>query len=102
MSAHTITSTGSKTSKKDLFLTEDFLLDNETAKSLYFNYAANLPVIDYHNHLPPNEIADNKKFENLTEIWLKGDHYKWRAMRTLGINEKYITGTATDVEKMMA
>lgn len=102
MSADSIKAGGIKTKKKDQFLSRDFLLENETAKNLYFNYAKDLPVIDYHNHLPPHEIADNKKFKNLTEIWLKGDHYKWRAMRTLGINEKYITGTATDVEKMMA
>ena len=88
--------------KHQTSLTEDFLLNNEQAKKLYFNYAADLPVIDYHNHLPANEIAANKKFENLTEIWLKGDHYKWRAMRTLGINENYITGPATAEEKMMA
>src|SRR5688572_13890368 len=68
---------------------------------LYHQYAAGLPVIDYHNHLPPDEIADNKKFKNLTEIWLKGDHYKWRAMRTFGVNEKYITGDASDEEKFV-
>ena len=91
-----------KSGKQSTLLTEDFLLQSEPAKKLYFNYAANLPIIDYHNHLPPNEIATNKKFENLTEVWLKGDHYKWRAMRALGINEKYITGDATDEEKLMA
>ena len=84
------------------FLTEDFLLLSAAAKKLYHDYAAALPIIDYHNHLPPNEISDNKKFANLTEIWLKGDHYKWRAMRTLGVNEKYITGGATDEEKFLA
>ena len=84
------------------FLTEDFLLLSGAAKKLYHDYAAALPIIDYHNHLPPYEIADNKKFVNLTEIWLKGDHYKWRAMRTLGVNEKYITGSATDEEKFLA
>ncbi len=81
------------------FLTEDFLLQNEFSKILYHSYAKNLPIIDYHNHLPPGEINGNKKFENLSKIWLAGDHYKWRAMRTLGISEKYITGNATDEEK---
>jgi glucuronate isomerase len=81
------------------FLTEDFLLQNEYAKILYHNYAKNLPIIDYHNHLPPSEINQNRKFENLSKVWLAGDHYKWRAMRTLGISEKYITGDASDEEK---
>lgn len=88
--------------KGKTLLTEDFLLESEAAKNLYFNYAEDLPVIDYHNHLPPDEIAGNKKFESLTEIWLKGDHYKWRAMRTLGMNETFITGNASDEEKFMA
>src|SRR5580693_9369000 len=83
------------------FITEDFLLYNKQAKILYHQFAKDLPVIDYHNHLPPAEIADNKKFSNLTEIWLKGDHYKWRAMRTLGVPEKYITGNGGDEEKFM-
>ncbi len=81
------------------FLTDDFLLQSDVAKRLYNGYAKNLPVIDYHNHLPPKEIAENKKFDNMTEVWLKGDHYKWRAMRAFGIPEKYITGEATDEEK---
>jgi glucuronate isomerase len=63
---------------------------------------AHLPIIDYHNHLPPNEIAENKKFKNITEIWLKGDHYKWRAMRALGIQEEFISGKASDEEKFKA
>ena len=84
------------------FLKEDFLLFSETAKKLYHQYAASIPIIDYHNHLPAAEIASNKKFSSMTEIWLKGDHYKWRAMRTLGINEKYITGDANDEEKFKA
>lgn len=81
------------------FLTEDFLLQTEFAKILYHNYAKDLPIIDYHNHLPSSEISQNKKFENLSKLWLAGDHYKWRAMRTLGISEEYITGGASDEEK---
>lgn len=81
------------------FITEDFLLQTDFAKTLYHTYAKNLPVIDYHCHLSPEDIAKNHAFQNLTEIWLKGDHYKWRAMRTLGIDEKYITGNASDNEK---
>ena len=81
------------------FLDENFLLQSKTAESLYHEHAKDLPIIDYHCHLPPDEIASNKKFENLTKIWLDGDHYKWRAMRANGINEKYITGNAPDHEK---
>ncbi|RIW15877.1 glucuronate isomerase [Algoriphagus lacus] len=81
------------------FLTEDFLLHSDFAKILYHDYAKNLPIIDYHNHLPPGEIAQNRRFENISKIWLAGDHYKWRAMRTLGISEKFITGEASDTEK---
>jgi glucuronate isomerase len=81
------------------FITEDFLLKTEFSKKLYHDYAKHLPIIDYHCHLSPELIADNYQFKNLSEIWLKGDHYKWRAMRTLGINEKYITGNATDEDK---
>ena len=88
--------------KNNTIITPDFLLSNKQAKNLYHNYAAKLPIIDYHNHLSPKEIAENKKFENLTEIWLKGDHYKWRAMRALGVNEKLITGASTDEEKFTA
>lgn len=83
------------------FINEDFLLHSETAKSLFHNYAKDLPIIDYHNHLPPNEIAQNKQFENPTQVWLAGDHYKWRAQRAIGINEKFITGNASDREKFM-
>ncbi len=78
------------------FLTDDFLLQGKHAKNLYHDYVKNLPIIDYHCHLPPDEIANNKQFANLTEIWLKGDHYKWRAQRTLGVNEAFITGSASD------
>ncbi|MEY2901151.1 MAG: glucuronate isomerase [Bacteroidota bacterium] len=78
------------------FLTDDFLLQGKHAKNLYHEYVKELPIIDYHCHLPPDEIANNKQFANLTEIWLKGDHYKWRAQRTLGVNEEFITGSASD------
>lgn len=81
------------------FLQEDFLLTNEFARTLYHQYAKPQPIIDYHNHLPPDEIANNRRFEDMTSIWLAGDHYKWRAMRTLGVDEKYITGNATSKEK---
>ena len=81
------------------FLDENFLLETKTAERLYHEYAANLPIIDYHCHLPPNEIADDINFENLTRIWLYGDHYKWRAMRANGVNEAYITGNKSDWEK---
>ncbi|MCL4156518.1 UNVERIFIED_CONTAM: hypothetical protein GTU68_054933 [Idotea baltica] len=83
------------------FITDDFLLQNKFAKKLYHGYAADLPIIDYHNHLPPNEIAQNRVFENITQVWLAGDHYKWRAMRALGIHEKYITGNASDKDKFL-
>ena len=76
------------------FITDNFLLQSEFSKKLYHGFAADLPIIDYHNHLPPNEISENRIFENITQVWLAGDHYKWRAMRALGINEKYITGNA--------
>ncbi|MBP2831446.1 glucuronate isomerase [Aquimarina sp. U1-2] len=81
------------------FISQDFLLRTEFAKRLYHNYAKTLPIIDYHCHLSPQHIADNTQFENCTQVWLAGDHYKWRAMRTLGINEKFITGNASDIEK---
>lgn len=81
------------------FITEDFLLQTDFAKTLYHTYAKDLPIIDYHCHLPPEDIAHNHVFKTLTEIWLKGDHYKWRAMRALGINEKFITGNEPDEEK---
>ncbi|MFM1914135.1 MAG: Glucuronate isomerase [Bacteroidota bacterium] len=83
------------------FLNEDFLLHNDTAKVLYHQYSANQPIVDYHNHLIPQQIAEDKQFDNITQIWLYGDHYKWRAMRTHGIDEKFITGDASDEEKFM-
>jgi glucuronate isomerase len=85
--------------KSTTFLTDNFLLQSKTAQTLYHEFAKQMPIIDYHCHLPPDEIAQNKQFKNLTEIWLKGDHYKWRAMRTLGVNEHFITGKADDREK---
>ena len=81
------------------FLDENFLLNNKTAQLLYHEYAKNMPIIDYHCHLPQQQIAEDKSFENLTQIWLYGDHYKWRAMRTNGVDEKFITGNASDFEK---
>ncbi len=81
------------------FLSEDFLLQTETARVLYHDYAREMPIIDYHCHLPPDQIAADKSFANLTQIWLYGDHYKWRAMRTNGVAERYCTGDASDFEK---
>lgn len=83
-------------------ITDTFLLQNKFAEELYFNYAEKQPIIDYHNHLLPAEIAQNRVFDNISQIWIAGDHYKWRAMRTYGINEKYITGNAPDEEKFAA
>jgi glucuronate isomerase len=88
--------------KEGNVIAEDFLLTNKTAELLYDEFAKHLPIIDYHNHLPPNEISQNKQFSSLTEIWLKGDHYKWRGMRALGVEEKYITGEASDKDKFLA
>ena len=73
------------------FMDEDFLLTNKTASKLYHDYAENLPIIDYHCHLSPKEIYEDKPYENIAEIWLSGDHYKWRAMRANGVPEKYFT-----------
>lgn len=83
-------------------ISDNFLLNNKKAVLLYHQYAKDLPIIDFHNHLCPKQIADNKKFENLTDIWLKGDHYKWRAMRALGVDENLITGNAADEAKFNA
>ncbi len=83
------------------FLGEDFLLENDYAQHLYEQYASKMPIIDYHNHLSPKDLAENRKFNNLTEIWLEGDHYKWRAMRTNGIPEKFCTGNAKPFDKFM-
>lgn len=84
------------------FLDNDFLLKTETAKALYNNYAAKLPIIDYHCHISPKEIAENKSYSDITELWLGGDHYKWRAIRSCGVAEKYITGDASAYEKFKA
>ncbi|WP_224999015.1 glucuronate isomerase [Cesiribacter sp. SM1] len=81
------------------FIDDNFLLQTKTAQQLYHEHAKNMPIIDYHCHLPPEDIASDRKFENLTKIWLEGDHYKWRAMRTNGVAEKYCTGNASDWEK---
>ena len=81
------------------FMDKDFLLETETAQKLYHEYAAKMPILDYHCHINPQEIAEDRKFENITQVWLGGDHYKWRQMRSNGVEEKYITGDASDREK---
>ncbi|NCD68750.1 glucuronate isomerase [Mucilaginibacter agri] len=81
------------------FLDDNFLLPNKSAERLYHDYAKQMPIIDYHCHLPPDQIAHNKQFDNLTQVWLYGDHYKWRALRANGVNEAYITGNKSDYEK---
>lgn len=81
------------------FMDNDFLLSNDTAKTLYHDYAAKMPVLDYHCHINPQEIYEDRKFDNITQVWLGGDHYKWRQMRSNGVDEKYITGDASDREK---
>ena len=83
------------------FLDQDFLLSTETAAKLFHNYAEKLPIIDYHCHINPKDIAFDRKFDNITQVWLGGDHYKWRLMRSHGIDEHYITGNAPDKEKFM-
>jgi glucuronate isomerase len=86
---------------KDKFFSDEFLLESKTAQKLYFDNAKDLPIIDYHCHLPPNEIASDRKFDNISQIWLHGDHYKWRAMRANGVAEKYCTGDTSDYEKFL-
>ncbi|RDY59305.1 glucuronate isomerase [Flagellimonas nanhaiensis] len=83
------------------FINKDFLLETSYATELYHDFASKMPIIDYHNHLSPEQIASNHKFKNLTEAWLDGDHYKWRAMRAFGVEEKYITGDASDIDKFV-
>jgi glucuronate isomerase len=84
------------------FLDENFLLETPTAVKLYHDYAKQMPIIDYHCHLSPEQIANNHQFENITQAWLYGDHYKWRAMRTNGVDESYVTGNKSDFEKFEA
>lgn len=81
------------------FLDENFILQSKTAQELYHGYAKQMPIIDYHCHLPPDQIAADRQFDNMTQIWLYGDHYKWRAMRTNGVDESYCTGSKPDFEK---
>lgn len=83
------------------FINDNFLLQNSFSETLYHEYVRDLPIIDYHNHLPPKDIAENRIFQNLSQVWLEGDHYKWRALRAQGVDEKYITGDASDEEKFL-
>ena len=82
-----------------MFINDDFLLDTPQAKTLFHEYAEEQPIIDYHSHLDPAAIADNRQFSNIAQLWLDGDHYKWRAMRTNGIPERLCSGDAPDREK---
>lgn len=84
------------------FLSDDFLLESNSAVALYHDYASKMPILDYHNHLSPKDIDENRKFKNITEAWLEGDHYKWRAMRINGIAEKFCTGDASPKQKFLA
>ena len=84
------------------FLKDDFLLNTATSKNLYFSFAQDNPIIDYHCHVQPKEIYEDKRFENITEVWLSGDHYKWRLMRSNGVDEHFITGNASPWEKFFA
>ncbi|HBN84285.1 MAG TPA: glucuronate isomerase, partial [Clostridiales bacterium] len=84
------------------FLDEDFLINNDVGKLLYNKYAKDMPIYDYHCHLSPMEIYTDKRFKNLTEAWLYGDHYKWRLLRSNGVAEKYVTGDGDDYDKFMA
>ena len=84
------------------FMDKDFLLSTEAAQMLYHQFAENMPILDYHCHINPKEICENRKFENITQVWLGGDHYKWRQMRSNGVDEKYITGDGSDREKFQA
>src|SRR5690242_10133585 len=85
-----------------IFIQDRFLLQSETAERLYRNHAAPQPILDYHCHLSARDIAENRRFKNLFEIWLEGDHYKWRAMRANGIAERYCTGDADPYMKFLA
>ena len=84
------------------FMDNDFLLTTETARTLFNEYAADCPIIDYHNHLPAKDIYEKRRYENLTQVWLEADHYKWRCMRVCGVDEHYITGKASEYDKFMA
>ncbi|RZJ54353.1 MAG: glucuronate isomerase [Flavobacterium sp.] len=88
-------------SSNTTFINDNFLLENKYAEELYHNYSKNQPIIDYHNHLNPQFIAEDKIFDNITQVWINGDHYKWRAMRTLGINEQFVTGNGSDKDKFL-
>ena len=81
------------------FMDKDFILESETAKILFHNYADKMPIVDYHCHLSPKEIWEDRRFNNITEVWLGGDHYKWRLMRANGVDERFITGDAPAKEK---
>ena len=81
------------------FLSEDFLLNTAAARQLYHGYAEGMPIVDYHCHIDPKEIFEDRRFENITQVWLGGDHYKWRLMRSNGVDERFITGDASDREK---
>jgi len=83
------------------FINDNFLLENKFAEELYHNFSKSQPIIDYHNHLSPQFISEDKIFDNVTQVWINGDHYKWRAMRTLGINEQFVTGAASDKDKFL-
>src|SRR6187402_2263397 len=83
-------------------ITDDFLLQTKTARTLYRKYAEPQPILDYHCHLPPADVASNRRFANLFEVWLEGDHYKWRAMRANGVNERFCTGDAAPYDKFKA
>ena len=84
------------------FMNRDFLLQSEEAKTLFNSYAAQMPVFDFHNHLNPKEIFEDRCYENLAQVWLDGDHYKWRAMRSYGIPENLVTGKTEDFKRFMA
>ena len=84
-----------------MFLTDDFLLKTDTAKRLYNDYAKDMPIVDYHCHINPQEIFEDRKFQNITQVWLGGDHYKWRLMRSNGVPEEEITGSADDYTKFL-
>ena len=84
------------------FIHKDFLLGSKAARQLFHEFGEGQPIFDYHCHLSPKDIAENRQFKNLFEIWLEGDHYKWRAMRTNGVAEKFCTGNAAPVEKFKA